>query len=390
MMFHRGTTASLVLAALALAGSAAGAQEPRDDEDKVWAGDDDIWTGQQDTDAESNEGYAAEPTEAEAVPPPDEPASPAPDGIQGSGGDSDFGDVARTAPRYQDFQEGLASHGQWVDTPEYGRVWRPGNVDPDWRPYLHGRWAYTSFGWTWVADEPFGWAVYHYGRWWHSPAFGWAWVPGRVWAPAWVAWRWGGGACGWAPLGPRGVVYVEPTRWVFVRSIHFASPIRTYALPQDRAHAIWTRVAPLPLRRPGRYAGPPVAGVSRAVGRTILPTPIRRARQAGVSRGGSTVEIYRPRGVPMRRWREETRPYRRAEPQRPWPQRPEPQRREERRPEPRPRAEQPRRPIWFGGVPSPGVIERNKRRVEERRKSEERPPQKPKAKEPKPKDESKK
>ena len=34
------------------------------------------------------------------------------------------------------------------------------------------------------------------------PRCGWVWTPDRVWGPAWVTWRAGGDACGWAPLPP--------------------------------------------------------------------------------------------------------------------------------------------------------------------------------------------
>jgi hypothetical protein len=34
------------------------------------------------------------------------------------------------------------------------------------------------------------------------PHCGWVWLPDRVWGPAWVTWRQGGDACGWAPLPP--------------------------------------------------------------------------------------------------------------------------------------------------------------------------------------------
>ena len=70
-------------------------------------------------------------------------------------------------PSIDDFRDdpALASNGEWLDTPEYGAVWRPANVDEQWRPYYAGRWAYTTAGWAWMSDEPFGWAVYHYGRW---------------------------------------------------------------------------------------------------------------------------------------------------------------------------------------------------------------------------------
>jgi len=47
-------------------------------------------------------------------------------------------------------------------------------------------------------DEP--WALdVHYGRW-ACPVFGWVWVPGDVWGPAWVDWFSATGFVGWAPL----------------------------------------------------------------------------------------------------------------------------------------------------------------------------------------------
>ena len=99
------------------------------------------------------------------------------------------------------FHEQLSPYGQWVVREGYGMVWVP-QVRAGWRPYTSGHWVYTDQGWAWVADEPWGWAAFHYGRWYYEQEIGWAWVPGTVWAPAWVAWRHGGGYLGWAPLGP--------------------------------------------------------------------------------------------------------------------------------------------------------------------------------------------
>ena len=99
------------------------------------------------------------------------------------------------------FYDDLADDGDWI---WYGGryVWVP-EVAPRWRPYLYGHWVYTRrYGWYWESDEPFGWAVYHYGRWAFDPAFGWYWVPGRRWAPAWVAWSHSDDDIGWAPLPP--------------------------------------------------------------------------------------------------------------------------------------------------------------------------------------------
>ena len=100
----------------------------------------------------------------------------------------------------------LSTAGDWFDTERYGYVWRPSIAfnDHTWRPYADGRWQYTDYGWTWQSNEPFGWAVYHYGRWARLAGTGWVWVPGYEWAPAWVAWRWHRPRefIGWAPLPP--------------------------------------------------------------------------------------------------------------------------------------------------------------------------------------------
>ena len=98
----------------------------------------------------------------------------------------------------------LDPHGAWRETADYGYVWQPREAERSrsWRPYANGRWIYADVGWTWVSEEPFGWAVYHYGRWARLRHIGWVWVPGEEWAPAWVSWRKGDDYIGWAPLPP--------------------------------------------------------------------------------------------------------------------------------------------------------------------------------------------
>jgi hypothetical protein len=109
------------------------------------------------------------------------------------------GDAGQAGTQY--FHQRLSPYGQWGTHASYGDVWRP-RVAADWRPYSTGHWVYTDYGWTWEADEPWGWAPFHYGRWYHDASQGWGWVPGNVWAPAWVDWRNGGGYIGWAALPP--------------------------------------------------------------------------------------------------------------------------------------------------------------------------------------------
>jgi hypothetical protein len=104
------------------------------------------------------------------------------------------------------FYDNLSSQGNWIEVGDYGYCFQP-NVavsNSDWRPYSDGYWAYTDVGWTWVSYEDFGWATYHYGRWTNLENYGWLWVPGYEWGPAWVSWRTGGDYVGWAPLPPSG------------------------------------------------------------------------------------------------------------------------------------------------------------------------------------------
>jgi hypothetical protein len=91
-----------------------------------------------------------------------------------------------------------------LETSDYGYVWQPRQAESSrsWRPYTTGRWVYTDAGWTWISEEPFGWATYHYGRWTRLRGIGWVWVPGNQWAPAWVSWRKSNDYVGWAPLPP--------------------------------------------------------------------------------------------------------------------------------------------------------------------------------------------
>lgn len=91
----------------------------------------------------------------------------------------------------------LASYGSWIDV-EGTRYWRP-RVEAGWRPYWHGRWAYTPAGLTWIPQEPWGWVPSHYGSWNYLESYGWVWQPGYVWSPAWVYWYWGPSYVGWCP-----------------------------------------------------------------------------------------------------------------------------------------------------------------------------------------------
>ena len=115
--------------------------------------------------------------------------------------------------------EDLDEYGHWRYVADYGPVWTPVGVGVGWSPYRFGHWVWADpWGWTWVGDEPWGFAPYHYGRWAYVEG-GWCWAPGPiavrpVFAPALVAFVGGphfgvavgvGPAVAWFPLAPREV-----------------------------------------------------------------------------------------------------------------------------------------------------------------------------------------
>jgi hypothetical protein len=120
--------------------------------------------------------------------------------------DRSAGDVSEASPgpSYSMFYTKLEPLGAWRETSTYGYVWQPREAmeSHNWQPYTNGHWVYTDAGWTWISEEPFGWAAYHYGRWTRLRGIGWVWVPGEEWAPAWVSWRTSNDYVGWAPLPP--------------------------------------------------------------------------------------------------------------------------------------------------------------------------------------------
>lgn len=143
-----------------------------------------------------------------------------------------------------DFYNELSPYGDWMDYPSYGQVWRP-RVDADFQPYAtDGRWEMTEYGNTWVSDYPWGWAPFHYGRWLFDDSYGWIWIPGNEWGPAWVSWRSGGGYYGWAPLGPgMGIdinINIPYNYWVFVPEIYIRNPrVYSYCVPRNRINNIF-------------------------------------------------------------------------------------------------------------------------------------------------------
>jgi hypothetical protein len=159
-----------------------------------------------------------------------------------------IGSSGRTAVDLGFFYDDLAPYGNWIERPSHGWVWTPRQVSSSWRPYRDGHWVWTDEGWTWISDEPYGWATYHYGRWYDDSEIGWSWVPDDEWAPSWVSFQEGADYVGWAPLPPGvnvsvsvgnsygGYAYgIAPEDYLFVPERHFLeSRISAYYVSQDR------------------------------------------------------------------------------------------------------------------------------------------------------------
>lgn len=131
----------------------------------------------------------------------------------------------------QTFYDELAPYGEWIYTPENGYAWRPYlDYQEDFRPYAtRGNWVYTDLGWTWVSEYRWGWATFHYGRWFFDDYLGWMWMPGYEWAPAWVTWGSYNEYWAWAPMGPNMYAnlnfnwYAPAFWWTFVPFRNFCA-----------------------------------------------------------------------------------------------------------------------------------------------------------------------
>ena len=259
------------------------------------------------------------------------------------------------------FYDELAPYGEWVDC-SYGDCWVPGDVEAGWQPYENGEWIYTDYGWTWVSYDPWGDDPYHYGSWVYTNRYGWAWVPGTLWAPAWVTWSYSDNYVGWAPLPPdiafgysgysgRPIV-LSPTRYVFVPTNRFVGTnVRTVRVAPQQTSVIFRQTTPitrfgvtggivrntaLPIdriqqatrsrieRRTVRTAPRPIAGWSGGTRRQLsIVAPAREVRQVIASRPQRGSRSTAPsRGIPEGSGGMNRRPETRVQPA-PVPARPE-------------------------------------------------------------------
>ncbi len=221
----------------------------------------------------------------------------------------------------------LDGYGQWIDTDDYGQVWRPDAtvVGVDFTPYESGgSWAYTDAGWAFACDYPWGWLPFHYGRWAWFHGY-WGWVPGHRWGPAWVEWRHGGGVVGWRPLPPDrgsghrwhgGDAPFRDHRHAEQHDAHWRfATTSDFGRPHIRAHLYGNTAEGL--RVTSAVAAPPIRGTT-----TVRATDLMRSRfaagrlaQPGSSRGfGPPVRDHRTEPTrtyqpPMRTYQPPVRTY---------------------------------------------------------------------------------
>ena len=173
----------------------------------------------------------------------------------------------------------LNDHGSWLVSAQYGHVWQPREYNRGWNPYSDGHWIYTDMGWAWVSDYEWGALPYHYGTWVVDANAGWVWIPGTVWAPAWVVFRTTPDYIGWAPVPPGFSVGMSidmggPSSFIYVSSGNFLAPrLRGSIIPMERARGFMnntTVVNNIVIQNNVVInRGPDYRSIERATGRTL-------------------------------------------------------------------------------------------------------------------------
>lgn len=140
---------------------------------------------------------------------------------------------------FSNFYNELSPYGRWVGLPRYGRVWI--YDEPGFRPYsTNGQWENTDLGWSWASGYEWGTIPFHYGRWELDPYYGWFWIPGYDYAPAWVVWSQADDYYGWAPLGfgldiNISLGRIPSNRWMYASAGNILRPrIDRYCIPHER------------------------------------------------------------------------------------------------------------------------------------------------------------
>jgi hypothetical protein len=196
----------------------------------------------------------------------------------------------------------LDAAGDFVRDAQYGEVWFPREIPADWAPYRFGHWDYVApWGYTWIDDQPWGFAPFHYGRWVQVDGR-WGWVRGTpnprpVYAPALVAFIGGAGwnvsvgvsgggveAIGWVPLAPEEVY--RPTYAVsedYVRRVNVTNVTKVTTINRVTVNNVtvnnYRNAASATVVRTSAFSGgaPVKAAVVHVAAETIAAAPAASA-----------------------------------------------------------------------------------------------------------------
>jgi hypothetical protein len=184
----------------------------------------------------------------------------------------------------------------------------PVNVEPVYVPYSNGQWLNTEQGWYFQAATPVEEVTHHYGRWVETPAAGYVWVPGRVWAPAWVDWRENDQYIAWAPLTPgmflvndvmQAPVFYED-RYVVVEKKYFVEPsVYKYMYKENKNKIMikeWRRIdGVMVMNKTVINKGPNVNDITTYVGHDVGLYKINKVKKYNeISVKENVVYTYKP------------------------------------------------------------------------------------------------
>ena len=224
----------------------------------------------------------------------------------------DYDESRLAAPYYvSPYMTGFAeldAAGSWESTAQYGAVWVPSGLPADWVPYRDGHWRWIPpWGWTWIDDQPWGFAPSHYGRW-ALVGEQWVWVPGSFvthpkYMPAVVAFLGTAGVglsvadstgpgIGWFPLAPDEVYWPSYSRnLAYVRSLNqgAVSDLETIQLDANDEPPLEVVDRHFANRGFASVVPRPVFVNAGAVAQALLTLPEQRLQDAPVLMGSPQV-----------------------------------------------------------------------------------------------------
>lgn len=199
----------------------------------------------------------------------------------------------------------------WQPSPDLTVSVTAGEPAPVYVPYSNGQWVNTDAGWYFKAPTPYEETVHHYGRWVYDPVLGYVWVPGNVWAPAWVDWRESDDYVSWAPIPPSvyfvnniiTVPVIEEDRYVVVEKKYFVEPdmYKYKYMYKENKNKIMIkemvkRDGPMIVNKTIINKGPEPEGIEKVTGKKLEKIKIKNVENKGdVRYAAGEYDVYTPK-----------------------------------------------------------------------------------------------